>query len=731
MMPVRCGAILFALAALLFSPISLLAQAPKEAGLDGLFVNVPNPISTLAPIKNVVDKARLAPGRNLKVVVFDFNPEGRDSATDEYGPCADLAKYIRTLAQNGVKTVAFLHGKTIRHSVLPVLACDDVVMSSDARLGEVATKDRTIEKHEVAHYLELAGLPRAGAVARMFDRDVKLVQATLNGTPIYVDLRKVETKDPTYDAVRVVRKDPIPRPAGLEFYNVEDARKFGIAQLQQEKREDLVEWYRLAPSALTGGPTGAEAIKACRIKVEGIIDIPLAEKIKRQMEMSRARKENTIFFLIETTGGGNPEAAQRIANLIEESRKDEKRPIFTVAYISSQAPDLACFIAFACSEIVMFEGADIDAQATLGDFKNYIERAPKGSGGIYDPVIISKNLVNLANSRGIPPKLVEGFFDPKLEIVRAVNVKTNERRILSKPELDTLPNKGDWQREMTIKPAGQYGKLTAKQMKTLNLARTIQNNDANEVYQLFGADPKEVRDSEPSILDHFAAFLRRTDVSIFLILLGIGGLILELKAPGLVIPGVISAICFILFFWAQTKLGGELIYLAIMLFMLGIALLGIEIFVLPGFGVTGVSGILLILAGLTLAGVDKLPESSEDWWGLGWKLMLYGSLLVGATLLAFLVGRFLPSMPYANRLMLAPPEDREAQADESSPLPGVDAAIALLGLVGTASSVLRPSGTALFGERYVDVVTGGEFIEVGTPIQVVEVEGTRIVVKKV
>ena len=107
----------------------------------------------------------------------------------------------------------------------------------------------------------------------------------------------------------------------------------------------------------------------------------------------------------------------------------------------------------------------------------------------------------------------------------------------------------------------------------------------------------------------------------------------------------------------------------------------------------------------------------------------YGLTMAGAVVLAFILSRFLPKIPYANRLMLVPPEDKPE--DESSPLPGVDSAVALLGQVGTATSMLRPAGMAKFGDRYVDVVTEGDFIPPGTPIQVVEVEGTRIVVKRV
>ena len=152
-------------------------------------------------------------------------------------------------------------------------------------------------------------------------------------------------------------------------------------------------------------------------------------------------------------------------------------------------------------------------------------------------------------------------------------------------------------------------------------------------------------------------------MSILLVIIGIAGLVLELKAPGLIIPGVIAAICFVLFFWAQTQLGGQLIYLAIMLFLLGLALVGIEIFLIPGFGVTGVSGILLILAGLVLAGLDKAPESTADWADLVGKMLRYGLTMAGAGVLAFLLSRYLPKIPYANRLMLVPPEDK-SEVDE-------------------------------------------------------------------
>jgi membrane-bound serine protease (ClpP class) len=208
-------------------------------------------------------------------------------------------------------------------------------------------------------------------------------------------------------------------------------------------------------------------------------------------------------------------------------------------------------------------------------------------------------------------------------------------------------------------------------------------------------------------------------------------LILEFKMPGATIPGIVALVCFVLFFWAHAYANGQTVYLAIGLFVLGLILLGVEIFILPGFGVTGICGVLLILAGVGLATLEKAPSSSEEWGTFAGRLLQYGLTLVAAGAVSLILARYLPKIPYANRLMLAPPSDNPEGDGEFAPLPGAEEAAALLGQVGMATSMLRPAGMARIGDVYVDVVTEGDFIEPGTPIQVVEVEGTRIVVKKV
>src|SRR5262249_30169379 len=147
---------------------------------------------------------------------------------------------------------------------------------------------------------------------------------------------------------------------------------------------------------------------------------------------------------------------------------------------------------------------------------------------------------------------------------------------------------------------------------------------------------------------------------------GIAGLILELKMPGVGLPGVVAAVCFVLFFWAQS-FTGQFTLLAVLLFVLGLILIGLEVFVLPGLGVTGISGIVLVVGSLVLATLEKMPETTAEWLGLGATLTTFGMGLVAAIAAAFVLAWYLPHIPYANRLMLQPPGENADTLADSAP----------------------------------------------------------------
>jgi membrane-bound ClpP family serine protease len=215
-----------------------------------------------------------------------------------------------------------------------------------------------------------------------------------------------------------------------------------------------------------------------------------------------------------------------------------------------------------------------------------------------------------------------------------------------------------------------------------------------------------------------------------LVMIGVTCLILELKMPGVSLPGVIAAICFVLFFWAHSGFN-QIGILAMLLFALGLLLVALEVFVLPGFGVPGVSGILLMLGSVGLVAYGHWPRSNGEWLGFGKTLSPFSLSILGAVCAAYVLAKYLPHVPYANRLFLKPP----ATATDESDGERIDTLrpelAALLGAIGVAATPLRPAGKVQFGEQFVDVVSESGYVQPGTRVQVVEIEGMRVVVKEV
>src|SRR5262245_26756384 len=157
----------------------LAAQQPKVAKRDGLYIPVLNPITDagVKKIKDRVEEAIKKQSRDIRLIVFDFNPpKGQPSGTSEFDPCNALARYIKSLRAGlygeSIKSVAFLRSEVTKHTVLPVLACSEIVMANDpeqkkvASLGDVgaeADQDPTMRTAyaEVADFVRDRGSHRA------------------------------------------------------------------------------------------------------------------------------------------------------------------------------------------------------------------------------------------------------------------------------------------------------------------------------------------------------------------------------------------------------------------------------------------------------------------------------------------------------------------------------------------------------------------------------------------
>jgi membrane-bound serine protease (ClpP class) len=412
--------------------------------------------------------------------------------------------------------------------------------------------------------------------------------------------------------------------------------------------------------------------------VEGIIDLGLAPFVQRVLD--EAERENAAAVVLEiNTFGGRVDAAV----LIRDALLNAKVP--TVAFINRRAISAGALISLAAEKIAMAGGGTIGAATPVQVGQPGAPAQPVEEKTVS---YVRKEFRATAESRKRPPLIAEAMVDADVEIPGLVE----KGKLLTLTTEEALKHKIADFRADTIEAV----------LKELGLA---------------GA---EVRRAAPNWAENLVRFLTHPIVSSLLITVGMLGIILELRTPGFGVPGGLGILSLALFFW-----GHWLVQLAgweeLLLVISGLALLGLEIFVTPGFGLTGVLGIAAVLSGLSLSVIGA---------GATWDFVLRAVGRVIFSLLLALVAslallRYLPRLPFGRRLILATgltTAEGYASAPERDKI--------WLGKKGTTVSTLRPAGIAdIEGER-VDVVSDGEFIEPGSEIIVSRVDGNRIVVRR-
>jgi membrane-bound serine protease (ClpP class) len=715
------------------APASLPAQERRNAGV---IAPIPTTITTEATnrLRGIVYTSwkRYEEERNRDpksvgdfFLICDFNPDNRDNSSDDPGACQTLARYLRDLQRKqGVQAIAYVHGKVTRHTVLPVLACSEIIMSQDppAYLGKVADERHPLERLDRLAFDDLSNKRyRPVLIRKMYDANVEVIKGS-DGQ--YHDANEVPRP----------RGDAVP---GLErgetaWYSFALAGKLGLCQPIPLNSLDAVRQSYGLPSASL--PATLDSVIARRIVLKGAIDGEMKERIKRRIHQALGQKANLLILEL-SCGGGDNVAARDLAEFLTELNTGRSEPVETIAYVTGQAHDMAAFLAFACDKIIMQREIQQNGQivrdgAVLGGFERYIQQHPSLEE------TMRRDLADIAAKKHYPRLLAEGMLDRNLRIVEVESTKqASVRQFLSEADLkNAQQGEQRWRSIAVVKPSsdkeeGKYLTLTAEQAKRFGVAREIVN-DFDELCDLEGVNPTEVPTADSDLLDALVDFLRDPWTSMVLVMLGIMCLILELKMPGVGLPGIVSAVCFLLFFWSHSQVSGQVVWLAFLLFLLGLVLLALEIFVIPGFGVTGISGIILVLGSLGLVAYGHWPRSNEEWVGYGQALSPFTISILGAVVSAFVLARYLPHIPYANRLMLKPQEETGETNEDFVDLIHPDMA-ALLGAIGVAATPLRPAGKVRFGDDFVDVIAEGNYVVPGTRVQVIEIEGNRVVVKEV
>jgi membrane-bound serine protease (ClpP class) len=692
------------------------AARPRNGGAESppaYRFDVPLPLraSTEALVKQRVEQVirSLPNGGPRPVFIFEFRPmQGTAGEGTEFGQAINLARYIAGERLGGVRTVAWVPSSVKGHAVLPVLACEQIVMHKDAELGAAGINERSIDRTLRTSYNEIAErrrtVPPAVALG-MLDKDLAVFKVT---TTEGIRYETQEGLAELREQGAVSKEETVFQPGDHHVLSGQDMRfAHGFASHLAEDRRSLAAALTLPLRSLQQNLAPEEGWRPIRVDLNGPVHQKGVNWIVRTLEDHESQTDFNLLVFYIRSAGGNLEESRRLA----EHLANLSARMHTVAYVDRQARGDAALIAMACDELVMHPDAVLGGPGETVHREGELDALRRAVPVIYRPS---------GRDWSLPLALV----DSRIQVYRYTHALGSDVRYLSAEEAETLPDADRWQRDE--RPLDASRGLTGLAAEELGVARTVHNlEELKSAYQLEG-DLRQVRANWALA---FVGWLADPRLAFVLVFVGVFALLLETSSPGVGLPGFISALCFMLYFWSQF-LHGTAGWLEILLFVGGVLFLGIEIFALPGFGVFGIGGALMVIASIVLASQTfVIPANAYQLRQFPLSLLMVAAGMAGGIASIFVIRRFLPDTPYFNRMLLAPP-----RADEREELSRREALVAwdhLQGKRGITTTPLVPGGKAQFGEDLIDVISNGELIAKGTPVVVEEVAGNHVVVRKV
>jgi membrane-bound serine protease (ClpP class) len=412
--------------------------------------------------------------------------------------------------------------------------------------------------------------------------------------------------------------------------------------------------------------------RVVRVPVKGTVELGLAPFVSRSLAEADASGAALVVLDVDTPGG-RIDAAWQIVDAVRES------PVPVVAWVNHRALSAGAMIALAADRIWMRPGSTIGAATPVdGEGRRASEKMVSA---------MRSEFRALAEERGFDPAIGEAMVDESVAIPGVVD----EGKLLT---------------------------LTTDEAVSLGVAGG--SADAwPELLAAEGVPGAETTEAAPNWAERLVRLLTHPAFAPLLLSLGFLGLLVEIKTPTFGLAGGIGLLCLAAFFgahWLVNLAGLE----ELLLLGAGVALVALEILVVPGVGLAGFLGGLAILASVTLSMLGSFPTVNDVISALG----ILAVSLIAVGLLAWGLLRHLPHSRSMTGIFLNRSTSREtgylSAPDRSE----------LVGLRGIAATDLRPSGTAVVDDERLDVVTEGPWIEQGTPVVVVRAGVSNLVVRE-
>ena len=409
----------------------------------------------------------------------------------------------------------------------------------------------------------------------------------------------------------------------------------------------------------------------------GMIDPGISAFFERVIKEAESTEVDAIVFDIDTFGG-RVDAATLIRDIIVDTE------ILTIAFINKRAISAGALISLACDQIVMTSGATIGA----------VTPVEGGSGDKASDKVVSvmrAEMRSTAERTGRDPKIAEAMVDERVDI----------------PGLSA--------------EAGRPATLTTEQALHYEVADETADT-LFEVLRIYDLTDAEIVEIELNWAERVVRLLTHPIITSLLLAVAMFGLIAEVRTPGWGLGGTLALLALALFF------GSHLIvrlaeWEELLLFTLGAGLLVVEIVAIPGFGVVGLTGIVVMAASLVLTQLGDF-----EFWSIEEISQVVGRLAIsaiGAVVLSLALLRALPRFAAFNRLILK----SETRASEGYVSSSTQSDEFLIDQEGVTLTDLRPVGVGVFDGRRLNIMAEGEFIEQQRPVKIVEARGNRVVVR--
>jgi len=434
-----------------------------------------------------------------------------------------------------------------------------------------------------------------------------------------------------------------------------------------------------------------------RFDIRENIAAPIWRTTKEAFDEAEKMKADLVLINMNTYGG-EVSAADSIRTRILNS------PIPVYVFINDNAASAGALIAIACDSIYMKPSAKIGAATVVNQsgeqvpdkYQSYMRATMRATAEAHgkDTIIRGKDTTYVWVR---DPHIAEAMVDPVI----------------------VVPGVSD---------SGQVLTFTASEAILHGFCEGIVENQ-KQIFDQNDIKEYEIYEYKASGLDKLIGFLIHPAVSGILIMIIIGGIYFELQTPGIGFP-LAAAIFAALLYFAPLYIEGLAESWELLLFLAGVILLAVEIFAIPGFGVAGIAGIILIITGLTLSLVDNVVFERREFTGEGLAIVLKAFSLVLVSLFA----GFLGSLWMGKKLLTSTTFSNLALHSEQDPEKGfIGVSLEqrkLVGQTGIAHTVLRPSGKVMIGNRLYDAKAEYGMIEKGAEVKVIRYETGQIYVLK-